>query len=326
MLNSGGQPGDITRCRELGVSAYLIKPIRRTELLHAVVRVLQKNELSTVLIQEDPMVANGPTPKLHLLAAEDNRVNQRLLVGLLEKEGHEVTLVEDGAAAVAMSAETTFDLILMDVQMPVMDGLEATRLIRLREQQTGERVPIVALTAHAMKGDRERCLEAGMDAYIAKPLHKQELLQMIYQKSGCGGCSDTKVVYKPAASEPPVLDVAQGLEHTGGDRQLLAELCGTHLQESSELLESLNRSIAQGDTETVWRTAHKLKTSVGTIGGVRAFQASLALEELARAAEKDKLAPVGVQLEHELFKLRDELTDFLAATQKSSGKQQSCNL
>jgi CheY-like chemotaxis protein len=263
------------------------------------------------------MVANEQPLKLRLLAAEDNRVNQRLLVGLLEKEGHEVTLVEDGAAAVARSAETKFDLVLMDVQMPVMDGLEATRQIRLREQQTGEHLPIVALTAHAMKGDRERCLEAGMDAYVAKPLHKQELMQIIYQQSSSGKNLDTTAKHAPALPETPVLDVAKGLEHTGGDRQLLAELCGTHLQESSELLESLNRGIAQGDTEAVWRTAHRLNTSVGTIGGMRAFETSLALEQLAQAAERDRLAPVGVKLEQELFMLRDELADFLAAEKRS---------
>jgi signal transduction histidine kinase/two-component SAPR family response regulator/HPt (histidine-containing phosphotransfer) domain-containing protein len=320
LLNSGGQPGDIARCRELGVSAYLIKPIRRTELLHTVARVLQEKETSAAPATEDLMVANAPAPQLNLLAAEDNRVNQRLLVGLLEREGHTVTLAEDGAAAVAMSAETKFDLILMDIQMPVMDGLEATRLIRLREERTGEHVPIVALTAHAMKGDRERCLKAGMDAYIAKPLHKRELLDILYQQAGRGATPAARVKPAPEAAEPPVLDVAAGLEHTGGDRQLLAELCGTHLQESAELLASLNRGIAEGDTESVWRTAHKLKTSVGTIGAMRAFQTSIALEQLARAAEKDKLAPVGVQLAQELSQLREELASFLAAAQPGNGK------
>jgi signal transduction histidine kinase/two-component SAPR family response regulator/HPt (histidine-containing phosphotransfer) domain-containing protein len=325
LLNSGGQPGDIARCRELGVSAYLIKPIRRTELLHTVARVLQEKEMSAAPAPEDLMVAHAQAPHLNLLAAEDNRVNQRLLVGLLEKEGHTVTLAEDGAAAVAMSAESKFDLILMDIQMPVMDGLEATRLIRLREERTGEHVPIVALTAHAMKGDRERCLKAGMDAYVAKPLHKRELLDILYQQADRGATSAARVKPAAEASEPPVLDVAAGLEHTGGDRQLLAELCGTHLQESAELLASLNRGIAEGDTESVWRTAHKLKTSVGTIGAMRAFQTSLTLEQLARAAEKDKLAPVGVQLQQELLQLREELASFLAA--QGNGKSgQICNL
>jgi len=121
--------------------------------------------------------------KLHLLAAEDNRVNQRLLVRLLEKEGHWVTLVEDGYGAVTESGIRKFSAILMDIQMPNMDGLEATRRIRARENTTGEHVPIIALTAHAMKGDRERCLAAGMDMYIAKPLHKQDLLDAL---SGVG--------------------------------------------------------------------------------------------------------------------------------------------
>ena len=171
MLSTGLRPGDITRCRELGVSAYVIKPIRKGELLKVIVRVLQEQLLAE---------AERRTG-LRILAAEDNRVNQRLLVRLLEKEGHAVTIVEDGEAAVAISAKQAFDLILMDVQMPNLDGLEAARCIRSRELATGKHMPIIALTAHAMKGDRERCLEAGMDAYVAKPVQKQELLHIMYQ-------------------------------------------------------------------------------------------------------------------------------------------------
>ncbi len=175
MLTCGyRQPAQVVRCRELGVSAYLLKPIRRIELLKVVTRALSPDSPLAAGDQSRPAQSVN-TPPLRLLAAEDNRVNQRLLVRLLEKAGHEVSVVEDGEAAVDLSGKHRFDAILMDVQMPKMDGLEAARQIRIREQETGGHVPIIALTAHAMKGDREKCLGAGMDMYIAKPLDKQEL-------------------------------------------------------------------------------------------------------------------------------------------------------
>jgi signal transduction histidine kinase/CheY-like chemotaxis protein len=184
MLNSGGHPGDIERCRELGVSAYLIKPIRRSELLSVIVHVLEDKNLFSCLSRTEPPDSIGQAPKLRILAVEDNRINQQLLVGMLQKEGHSVSVAGDGLIALDMSRDVQFDLILMDVQMPNMDGLEATRAIRCREREKGEHIPIIALTAHAMKGDREICVEAGMDGYIAKPLHKPELLQMIYECTG----------------------------------------------------------------------------------------------------------------------------------------------
>ncbi|MGB8885394.1 MAG: response regulator [Candidatus Korobacteraceae bacterium] len=181
MLSTGLRAGEINRCRELGVSAYVIKPIRKAELLGVIVRILQDKDAFTAPGQ-DPLRPRGERPsRLRILAAEDNRVNQRLLLRLLEKEGHTVTIVEDGEAAVALNDQQEFDIILMDVQMPKLDGLEATRCIRKRELATGKHVPILALTAHAMKGDRERCLQAGMDAYVAKPVQKQELLHIMYQ-------------------------------------------------------------------------------------------------------------------------------------------------
>jgi two-component system, sensor histidine kinase and response regulator len=163
MLTSGGQPGDIDRCRELGISAYLIKPIRRSELLDVVLRVLNASPKEIITDREMPLPPKAPARKLNFLAAEDNFVNQRLIVRLIESAGHSVTVVGDGQAAVKASQQASFDAILMDVQMPIMDGHEATRQIRQWEQATGSHVPIIAMTAHALKGDREKCLEAGMD-------------------------------------------------------------------------------------------------------------------------------------------------------------------
>ncbi len=178
MLTSAGHRGDAARCLELGVSAYLLKPIRQSELREAIARVLGAREEEGVI----PLVtrfslhdARDPSSYLHVLLAEDNAVNQRLAVRLLEKRGHRVTVAGNGREALIALEKEKFDLIFMDVQMPEMDGLEATAAIREKEKSSGLHQPIIALTAHAMKGDREQCLAAGMDGYLTKPIRPQEL-------------------------------------------------------------------------------------------------------------------------------------------------------
>jgi len=178
MLTSAGRPGDAAHCQELGVAAYLLKPIRQSELREAIARVLGAGEQEGAI----PLItryslgdALDPMAVLRVLVAEDNAVNQRLAARLLEKRGHLVTVTANGREAVEALANQTFDLVLMDVQMPEMDGFEATAFIREREKHNGAHIPIIALTAHAMKGDRERCLTAGMDGYLSKPIRSQEL-------------------------------------------------------------------------------------------------------------------------------------------------------
>jgi len=182
MLTSAGHRGDAARCQELGVSAYLLKPIRQSELREAVARVLGAKEQEGAI----PLItryslhdAREPLATLRIVLAEDNLVNQRLATRLLEKRGHFVVVAGNGLEAVAAFEREKPDLILMDVQMPEMDGFEATAAIRAKEKGTGNRVPIVALTAHAMKGDREKCLANGMDGYLTKPIRPQELDEVL---------------------------------------------------------------------------------------------------------------------------------------------------
>jgi two-component system, sensor histidine kinase and response regulator len=180
MLTSGGQRGDALRCKELGIAAYLIKPALQSDLLEALLNVLGSREaaLKPPELVTRHTLREGRAP-LRILLTEDNLVNQRLASRLLEKEGHAVVVAEDGAKALEACRQSTFDLILMDVQMPVMDGLEATASIRQAEESSGTHVPIIAMTAHAMTGDRQRFLEAGMDGYVSKPIHSRELLDAI---------------------------------------------------------------------------------------------------------------------------------------------------
>jgi PAS domain S-box-containing protein len=180
MLTSGGHRGDSARCLELGIAAYLLKPVLQSDLLDALSKVLgSRNQApETLTLLSGQTLADG-RPPLRVLLAEDNRVNQRLALRLLEKRGHLVVLAEDGAQAVEELQKQKFDLVLMDVQMPVMDGVEATAAVRLREKTTGAHIPIIAMTAHAMEGDRERFLDSGMDGYVSKPVHSRELFEAI---------------------------------------------------------------------------------------------------------------------------------------------------
>jgi len=184
MLTSGGQRGDAARCRELGVAAYLSKPVGQSELFDAIVRVVstpQAEAAPTALITRHSL--HEGKRKFHVLLAEDNAVNQKLAVRLLEKQGHRVMVAANGRQALAALNQEKFDVVLMDVQMPEMDGFEATAAIRQREQSTGQHLPIIAMTAHAMQGDRERCLAAGMDGYISKPIQARQLFEVLDEKA-----------------------------------------------------------------------------------------------------------------------------------------------
>jgi signal transduction histidine kinase/DNA-binding response OmpR family regulator len=178
MLTSAGHRGDAARCQELGVAAYLLKPIRQSELREAIARVLGAKEQKgaiPLITRYSLQDARDPATFLRVLLAEDNAVNQRLAVRLLEKRGHRVVVAGNGREALEALEKESFDLVLMDVQMPEMDGLAATVAIREKENGTDTHLPVVALTAHAMKGDRERCLTAGMDGYLSKPIRPPEL-------------------------------------------------------------------------------------------------------------------------------------------------------
>ncbi|MGZ4832261.1 MAG: response regulator, partial [Terriglobales bacterium] len=177
MLTSSGQRGDVARCRQLGISAYLVKPIRRDELMQALLTALGTSAVERPLVTRHTLreVQAG----LRILVAEDNPVNQLLIRRLLEKLGHAPELVSTGREAAAMAESGRFDLVFMDVQMPDMDGFAATAAIREREKASGAHLPIFAMTAHAMKGDEERCLAAGMDGYISKPVNFSKVQEIL---------------------------------------------------------------------------------------------------------------------------------------------------
>jgi CheY-like chemotaxis protein len=186
MLTSGSYSGDVARSRELGAEAYLIKPVRQKDLLQTIRRILAASPASgqaatwrDSVRQLERTLHPRPACGLRILVAEDNLNNQQVALNLLAKQGHSVVVVADGREAIDAVERESFDLVLMDIQMPDMDGFEATERIRARERITNMRIPIVAMTAHAMTGDREKCLAAGMEAYISKPIRRAELIEVI---------------------------------------------------------------------------------------------------------------------------------------------------
>jgi len=208
MLTSAGQRGDAARCKDIGIEVYLMKPVKQSALLEAIAHSLGRPAAAkSVPLTRHSL--NESRRKLRVLLAEDNAINQKLAARLLEKHGHTVTVANDGAEAVAAVKGGEFDVVLMDVQMPNMDGLEAAAAIRILERGTGKHVPIVAMTAHAMKGDDTRCLEAGMDGYISKPIQPGHMMDVIAQVTAPVAAAATAQVAAAAgelADRGPVAD------------------------------------------------------------------------------------------------------------------------
>jgi CheY-like chemotaxis protein len=182
MISSSGLRGDAALCRKLGISAYLTKPIKQSLLLDAIMLTLGAMAKKQ---DERPLITGHslrkPVRQLHILLAEDNPINKKMVERILQKNGQRIKTVSDGAEALAALRQESFDLVLMDVQMPNLDGFQATGAIRQEEETTGAHMPIIAMTAHAMKEDKERCLAAGMDDYISKPISAEVLLEVIHR-------------------------------------------------------------------------------------------------------------------------------------------------
>ncbi|MCU0595309.1 MAG: response regulator, partial [Desulfobacterota bacterium] len=240
--------------------------------------------------------------KLKVLLAEDNPINQTLAVRMLEKRGYRVQVAPNGKEALEIFDREEIDLILMDIQMPEMDGFEATRLIRERER--GKEVPIVAMTAHALTGDRERCLAAGMDDYVAKPIKAETLFGAIDR------CVSGRPVRKSreftgqdmgtGERKSDVFDLSKALEIMGGDRDLLMEIVGIFVESFPATLRQIREALASGDAPLVERAAHSLKGSVASFGASRAQEAASGLEKRGKAGNLTGADQVVVELETEL--------------------------
>jgi signal transduction histidine kinase/CheY-like chemotaxis protein len=249
ILTSSGLRGDATRCRGLGIAAYLTKPVKQSSLLDAITTVLGTTEPAGAMA---PLVTQHSLKEslhaLKILLAEDNAVNCKIATRMLEKQGHIVVSAENGREALAAlkaQGEHPFDLILMDVQMPELDGFKATALIREQEQASEGHIPIIALTAHAMKGDREACLQAGMDDYVAKPLKKKELFAAIEKVVGSQP-ETVKVKMDRDGDKGAVFNPKQLLASVDGDRALLQEVIDLFLEDVPKNLAEIQDAIDKG--------------------------------------------------------------------------------
>jgi CheY-like chemotaxis protein len=213
-----------------------------------------------------------------VLVAEDHPVNQELVARILEKRGHTWRIAKTGKEALEFLAGEKFDVVLMDAQMPEMNGLEATRLHREREKSTGEHVPIFALTAHALAGDRERCLEAGMDGYLAKPVNSHKLISLVETMTGI---SDAPIAQDAeAASASAIFDQGELSERTGGNTALMKRVARIFLHDYPAKLRAIERSILRRDASALARAAHALKGSAATLAAHATASAARALEDL----------------------------------------------
>ena len=307
LLTSIGQRGDAARCREMGISGYLKKPVKQSELLDAVMMALDRSTGKTPAIITRHTIREARA-RLNILLAEDNLINQKLAVKLLEARGHRVTIASDGKEAVEAFLKGGFDLILMDVQMPEMDGLEATRAIRKKEGELGGHIPIVAMTAHAMTGDRERCLEAGMDDYISKPIKPDTLFRVIEKWGGSPQGKTEKAVPRPArGTSPEVFDRTAAMKVVGGDEDLLREITTLFLEELPGSLDRIRKSMEQGDAAAMEQAAHSLKGSVANFGAERARRAAYALEVIGKEGRLDGADEAFTALEAALSELEPVL-------------------
>jgi signal transduction histidine kinase/CheY-like chemotaxis protein/HPt (histidine-containing phosphotransfer) domain-containing protein len=298
MLSSVRSAIDIVRCREMGV-AYLTKPVRRSALLTAITAALVETGAPAPQRKVTSASPASLGKSLRVLVAEDNAVNQKLAAAILQRAGHISVVVPNGEVAVAVIERDRFDVVLMDVQMPVMGGFEATRLIRLMEAGLGRRTPIIAVTARAMKGDREACLAAGMDAFVPKPIQAAKLLEVLEQlASGSQPDSSQELEAHDAVGTEKTLDEAALMKLVGGNRELASELAELYLIDLEPRMSEITAAVGARDGVRLRAAAHALRGSSGSMKAEHVSAAAGVLEGMGKSGDLD-----GVSRALELLKV-----------------------
>ncbi len=317
MISSAASAGHGDRCRELGIARYMTKPVVQSELLNTILQAAGASVVDEILSGARAEVATNEQPGLNILLTEDGPVNQQVAIGLLQLHGHNIVVANNGREAIDAIEEQEFDIVLMDVQMPEMDGCEATMMIREKETESGLHIPIIAMTAGALKKDRDRCFEAGMDGYISKPIDPKQLyatLEQFAPKDPTSRLSNSEllnaegtkrrtidVTDSTACDTSEILDWNEASNRiAGGDggvkemAQLLVNLC-------PEMMHEIREAIASKDAKRVQRGAHTLKGSVSVFGAKPVVVVAARLEELgqedALAGASDVLADLEVQVQ-----------------------------
>jgi len=278
MLSSSGLEGDVSRCKALGIAAYLTKPIKATDLCEAICQAIDRAPAPPKPAPIKPAESAAPARLVTILVAEDNVVNQRVAQGLLTRRGHKVTVVNNGREALDALAREAFDLVLMDVQMPEMGGFEATAAIRARELASGGHIRIVAMTAHAMNGDRERCVAAGMDGYLSKPLDPRMLFSTV---------EDEAPAAPAARAASPAFDRTAALERLAGNEQMLSDVIGRFLDDCPARLNAIKAAVDAKDSDTIRREAQRLKSVASNLSASGLFDAAEILERVGAESRLD---------------------------------------
>ncbi len=306
LLSSGVLRRDAEVCRQMGIRFILNKPVRRRELLSAILAATghRSTEMDAATGQRLPVSSKH----LHILLAEDNHVNQAVASGILAKLGHTLAVANNGLEAISLLAQQPFDLVLMDIQMPELDGLTATQRIRESEKLTQRHLPIIAMTAYAMKGDRERCIAAGMDGYVSKPINAESLRSAMVNALGgtkVSGQSESSDNHESEAMSQGLVSwsMEQTLEKLGGDEKLLQEVMEIFLEEAPKHISALQIALVQGSGEAVERAAHSLKGELGYLSMSELSSCALDLEEMGRNSDLEGVSRLLPQFEADVSQL-----------------------
>ncbi|MDA0284816.1 MAG: response regulator, partial [Planctomycetota bacterium] len=313
ILSSGPTAEHRARAAELDVAAYLTKPVRQSSLFDAIATAFEEKGTLASAVRADAAATESTDGRsLNLLLAEDNPVNQLTATTMLGKLGHTVTVANNGREALEQINNQEFDVVFMDVQMPEMDGMAATAAIRVSEKVSGKHMPIVAMTAHAMKGDRERCIEAGMDDYISKPIRRVELksvLQAIIDRFLTVADADQEFSMTSEGSNTSnrsVFDATGLMDEFDGDKDMLSRMLEIFQRDCDERLPRLRAAVEAGDAAAVTAEAHAFKGGVGNFFATASFQTAQILETMGHSGDVTQAGPV-------LAKLESEMTELISA-------------
>jgi two-component system sensor histidine kinase/response regulator len=298
------------------VDAHLTKPVTPSSLLDAIMTATTEPAFETAFSGATvPGHEEEPEP-VKILLAEDNPVNQVLITRLLEKKNCPVTVAANGKEVLEALKENEFDLILMDVQMPMMDGFETTRSIRRKEKFTKDHINIIAMTAHAMQGDKERCLEVGMDDYLSKPVKSEELYNTINKFATAEKEKENR--QEPDKQEPDgsAVDIPKALDAVGGHREILVELIEMFMKDYPERLDSLRKAVSEKDSDGIKRDAHKLKGNLGQVMADQGFNLAKDLEQSVNEESLNNAQGLLTRLEGEIERVSVELSSFLRSVEK----------
>jgi two-component system sensor histidine kinase/response regulator len=315
MLTSSGFSGEVARCRALGVAAYLLKPVKQSELLKAILAIIPGSGSVAGDRPSAHQAAAATAPPrgehgLRVLLVEDNKVNQALAVGLLRRWGHAYTVANDGLEALEVLDRARFDVVLMDLQMPNLDGFGALAVIRQRESERpdGGHQQVIALTAHALKGDRQRCLDAGFDDYLTKPILRAQFLAALDRVRGLDDEAPDAGNAQEATTQPArLLDLAQALESVEGDKGLLRELAELYVENCPGVLSAVREAVEAGDAPALFEAAHTAKGYVSHFAADAAYHAAQELEAMGHDGDLSGAARALDLFEGLYGRLRSEL-------------------